>query len=71
MPHAVWCEDMDTKPSIPAAADVRAALAALSYAQMQDLSRRSGVPFTTLWKIRSGETTNPGIETVKKFFPLG
>lgn len=62
---------MDIQTSvIPAAADVRDALVALSYSQMQELSKRSEVPFTTLWKIRAGETTNPGIETVKKFFPL-
>jgi len=54
---------------IPNAAAVRAVLAKLSHAQMQDLSQRAGVPFTTLWKVRSGETANPGIETVAKFLP--
>lgn len=30
------------------------------------LSSRSGVPFTTAWKVRSGETRNPGIETCRQ-----
>lgn len=55
---------------IPSAADVRDALRPLSHAQMQDLAIRSGVPFTTLWKVRSGETENPRIETVRQFLPL-
>jgi len=41
----------------------------LTHAQMQRLAIASGVPFTTLWKVRSGTTTNPGIETVGKFLP--
>lgn len=52
---------------IPRAADVRAKLEALGHAQTQELSRVSGVPFTTLWKIRSGQTANPRIETVCQF----
>lgn len=36
---------------------------------MQELAKESGVPFTTLWKIRDGTTGNPGIETVRKFYP--
>lgn len=58
---------MDTP--IPAVADVQAALRALGHAQMQRLAELSGVPFTTLWKVRSGDTANPGIETVRKFMP--
>lgn len=55
--------------SIPAAADVQAALKRLDHAQMHELSKLSGVPFTTLWKVRAGDTANPGIETVRKFMP--
>lgn len=51
--------------NIPAASDMRARLELLGHAQMQALSRESGVPFTTLWKIRNGETDNPRIETVR------
>lgn len=56
------------KPNIPAAAEVRARLEALSHAQMQVLARESGVPFTTLWKVRSGDTTDPRIDTVRKLY---
>lgn len=48
---------------------VRAQLAPLTHAQLQALAKASGVPFTTLWKVRSGVTKNPGIETVGKFLP--
>lgn len=54
---------------IPSGTDVRDTLLELSHAQMTALASVSGVPFTTLWKMRSGETTNPGIETVRKFMP--
>lgn len=39
-------------------------------AQLHELANASLVPFTTLIKVRSGETVNPGIETVRKFLPL-
>lgn len=51
--------------NIPTAAEVKGRLAALGYSEMQALAKSSGVPFTTLWKIRSGETPNPRIETVR------
>ena len=50
---------------IPTAAEVKERLAALGDAEMQALARASGVPFTTLSKIPSGETPNPRIETVR------
>ena len=56
--------------SIPSAADVRAALEKLSHAQVGELVERSAVPFTTLWKIRNGETGNPRLETVRQFMPF-
>jgi hypothetical protein len=55
--------------SIPSAIAVRVQLKRLDNGRLQRLSELSGVPFTTLWKCRSGETTNPGIETVRKFAP--
>ena len=55
---------------IPTAADIRGRLVLLGHAQAKELSKISGVPFTTLWKIRSGETANPRIETVGQFFHL-
>lgn len=54
--------------TIPSAAQVRAALGELTHSQVQELARRSGVPFTTLWKIRDGTTFKPGLDTVRAFF---
>jgi len=39
----------------------------MSYAEVKRLALTTSVPFTTLWKIRDGTTTNPGIETVRLF----
>lgn len=54
--------------NFPSISLVRARLALMTHAEVQSLSKASGVPFTTLWKIRTGETTNPGIETVRQFY---
>ena len=59
---------MDT--SIPSAQDVRDKLAPLIMRELELLAERSGVPFTTIYKIQRGETANPGIETVRAFYPL-
>ena len=56
--------------TIPSAQEVREKLAQLGHAETQDLAEQSGVPFTTLWKIRTGETDNPRLETVRLFFPF-
>lgn len=53
---------------IPLVSEVRAALESLSHAGVQELARVSGVPMTTIWKIRDGTTANPGMETVRKFW---
>jgi predicted transcriptional regulator len=53
--------------AIPSAADIRDQLGGLERRQIEELARLSDVPFRTLWKIRSGETLNPGIDTVLKF----
>ena len=55
---------------IPSAEDIRAALAPLSMKQLDELERLSGVPATTIYKIKRGETGNPGIETLGKFMPF-
>lgn len=52
--------------SIPSAEQVRQLLVPLRRAELMALSSRSGVPFTTAWKVRSGETRNPGIETCRQ-----
>jgi predicted transcriptional regulator len=54
---------------IPTTEEVRAQLGKLTHGAVSALAVRSGVPFTTLWKIRSGETKNPGLETVRQFGP--
>lgn len=54
---------------IPSVSAVRAALSNLSMRQLDELARLSGVPMTTIYKIKLGETENPGIETVRKFAP--
>lgn len=54
----------------PPLAMVRARLNQLTQAEMHQLAADSGVPFPTLMKIRHGTTKNPGLETVRKFFPL-
>ena len=55
---------------IPSASAVQCALSTLSHAQLAKLADMSEVPFGTLWKVRSGVTKNPGIDTVRKFLPL-
>ena len=58
---------MDT--SLLSAEQVQAALAPLTLKQVDRLAELSGVPATTIYKIKRGETANPGIETVRKFMP--
>ena len=57
---------MDEK--IPSTEEVRQRLLALRYGQVEKLALLSGVPLTTLWKVRSGDTENPGLDTVRKFY---
>lgn len=45
-------------------------LAAMSHAELQQLSLKSGVPFMTLWNIRAGHTKNPRLNTLAKFWPI-
>ena len=56
--------------AIPSVEVVRAQLLNLPDNGLKTIAAQSGVPFTTLWKIRAGETANPGIETVRKFYPF-
>lgn len=60
---------MNTSAPIPAVAEVRAKLGGLAHAECKALATRTGVPFTTLWKIRSGETSDPRLETVRAIWP--
>jgi len=54
---------------MPSAEEVRAALAPLTLKQIDRLAELSGVPPTTIYKIKRGETENPGVETLRKFLP--
>lgn len=55
---------------LPSAEVLAARLKLLKGVELDDLAARSGVPSSTLWKIRNRVTPNPGIETVRKFYPL-
>jgi len=55
---------------LPSAERLRERLKVLRLAEVDALSTASGVPSSTLMKIRNGVTPNPGIETVRKFFHL-
>lgn len=50
--------------TLPSMKDVRARLMALSKAQVEALQKHSGVPVSTINKIRYGLTANPGYVTV-------
>lgn len=54
---------------IPSAAIVRERLQRLSWSEVQLLCRRTGLPFTTVWKVRTGETSDPRLETVRVLWP--
>ena len=56
----------------PTVEQVRAALKPLTLHQLGELSRLSGVPKDTIYKIRLGGqsgTPNPGMLTVEQFWP--
>lgn len=53
---------------IPSLATIQERLAGLGHNEVQALAKESGVPFGTLWKIKVGVTTNPGVATVRKFW---
>jgi hypothetical protein len=53
---------------LPSAEQIRKELLAMNRPQIEALSKLSGVPFRSLWKVRAGDTENPGIDTVGKFY---
>lgn len=55
--------------AIPTVEQVRTDLKPLSLKQLERLAGLSGVPLHTIYKIKRGETANPGIETVRCFMP--
>ena len=56
--------------NLPSTDQVATRLRVMRMSELRDLAGRSGVPYRTLLKIRLGETPNPGLETVRKFFHL-
>ena len=54
---------------IASAESVREALAPLTLKQLDLLAELSGVPVSTIYKIKLGTTVNPGVETVRLFMP--
>lgn len=54
---------------IPSIEQIREALQPLTLKQLEELERLSGVPATTIYKIKRGETANPGVETIGRFLP--
>lgn len=53
--------------TIPTVEELSQRLKSLKGVELEQLASNSGVPVSTLWKIRIGATPNPGIETVRKF----
>jgi hypothetical protein len=54
---------------IPSADDVRARLLPYTTGGLMRLSEVCGVPWTTLVKVRNGQTANPRLETVRALWP--
>jgi len=68
--RASGCGSIQTMTTqIPSADELKDRLLRLNYSEVQHLAEQTGVPLTTLWKIRDGTTVNPGVETVRKFWP--
>ena len=55
---------------LPSITEIQAALSDLGGLTLARLSDLSGTPITTLQNIKRGESENPGIETVRKFWPF-
>ncbi len=53
---------------IPSPDEVRQKLAALERGQLQELSKLSGVPITTLTNIRDSGKQGPTVDTLRKFW---
>ena len=58
-----------TPTAIPSAVEVRVALRSLTWKQLEKLAELSESPLPTLVKLRYGSTPNPGVETVRRFWP--
>lgn len=56
--------------NIPSTTLIRSRLSLLTQAQLHQLASDTGVPYSTLAKIKYAETKNPGIDTVAQFFQV-
>jgi hypothetical protein len=54
---------------IPSLKQIRKRLESYTMEELKQLAEDSRVGFGTLLKIKLGTTKNPGIETVRKFWP--
>lgn len=54
---------------VPSVEAVREALAGLTLKQIERLGELSGVPWSTIYKIKRGETRDPGMDTCGRFMP--
>lgn len=59
-----------TMSGIPTPAELRAKLQLYDLAELRGVAAKSGVPYTTAWKVRSGDIANPGLETARKLWPV-
>lgn len=59
---------MSNPTTIPSLDEVRARLASLTIRQLERLEQLSGVSRHTMYKIRSGETIEPGYAKVGEFW---
>lgn len=55
--------------AIPSVQEVRERLQDLSWGEVKALCARCNAPFTTVWKLRTGETASPMLETVRLIWP--
>lgn len=53
---------------IPTMLEIKEALRRLPPVELEKLAEDSGAPLSTLRKIRTGETPNPGYATVRQFW---
>jgi predicted transcriptional regulator len=56
------------KYTIPSSERVREVLAPITFVEMQELAEKSGVPLSTIRRIRCGETRRPDVDCVRKLF---
>jgi len=56
--------------NVPTPSDFRARLEPFSMTELHVITELSGVPMLTLYKIKRGETADPGLSTAAKVYPV-